>query len=161
MQAIPPPMVRRLDRTDVPLLYPLIRISLPHISLRDWIRIGRRMARPGTRVHEGILVAHYGPGRPPCAMATFRRGFDLYSGDTLTADYILTLSYTHQQKIIDALLPAMETLAREMGCDAIRTLSHSNRVLNQDATVRKLCSTSHITERTVRLDHNKEILHPS
>ncbi|WP_048850251.1 hypothetical protein [Komagataeibacter europaeus] len=154
-------MVRRLDRTDVPLLYPLIRISLPHISLRDWIRIGRRMARPGTRVHEGILVAHYGPCRPPCAMATFRRGFDLYSGDTLTADYILTLSYTHQQKIIDALLPAMETLAREMGCDAIRTLSHSNRVLNQDATVRKLCSTSHITERTVRLDHNKEILHPS
>ncbi|GCE80820.1 hypothetical protein LV478_05655 [Komagataeibacter oboediens] len=161
MQAVPPPMVRRLDPADVPLLYPLIRIALPHISMRDWIRIGRRLARSGPRVREGILVAHYGIARPPCAMATFRRGFDLYSGDTLTSDYIITLSYTQRQKIVDALIPAMETLARELGCDAIRMFSYSNRAINQDSPVRKLCSTSHITERTVRLDRNKEIVHPS
>ena len=161
VQAAPPPLVRRLAPADIPLLYPLVRMSFPHISLQEWGRIGRRLSRPAKHVREGILVAHYGTARPPCAMATFRRGFDLYSGDTLTSDYIITLSYTQRQKIMDALVPAMETLARELGCDAIRTFSYSKRVINQDSPVRKLCSTSHITERTVRLDRNKEILHPS
>ncbi|GAB6967357.1 hypothetical protein JCM25156A_13940 [Komagataeibacter kakiaceti JCM 25156] len=160
MQAAPSPLVRRLAPADVPLLYPLIRLSFPHITMREWTRIGRRMARAGKRAREGILVAHYGEARPPCAMATFRRGFDLYSGDTLSADYIIALSYAHKQQIIDALIPAMETLAREMGCRAIRTFSYSNPVANKDNTVLKLCSSSHITERTVRIERNKEIDRP-
>ncbi|GBQ44024.1 hypothetical protein ACM0P6_09640 [Komagataeibacter sucrofermentans] len=154
MQAVPPPMVRRLDPADVPLLYPLVRLSFPHLTLREWMRIGRRLARPGARARQGILVARYGDGRPPCGMATFRRGFDLCSGDTLTSDYIITLSYTGAQTIIDALLPAMETLAREWGCDAMRTITHSKPVAKPYSPVLKLCSSGNITERTVRLDHN-------
>lgn len=160
MQAVPSPLVRRLVPADVPLLYPLIRLSFPHISLREWTRIGRRMARAGKRAREGILVAHYGESRPPCAMATFRRGFDLFSGDTLSADYIIALSFAHKQQIIDALIPAMEKLAREMGCRAIRTFSYSNPMANKEDTVLKLCSTSHITERTVRIERDKQIDHP-
>ena len=160
VQAAPPPLVRRLAPADIPLLYPLVRMSFPHISLQEWGRIGRRLSRPAKHVREGILVAHYGTARPPCAMATFRRGFDLYSGDTLTADYIITLSYAHKQQIIDALLPAMEVLARELGCSAIRTFSYSNPITNRDIPVPKLCSTSHITERTVRIERNKEIDRP-
>lgn len=157
MYVMPPPMVRRLELADVPLLYPLIRISFPHITLREWVRIGRRMARSGPRMREGMLVARYGQGRPPCGMATFRRGFDLCSGDTLTSDYIVALSYTQEQQILNALLPAMETLARELGCDAIRTFSYSKPTVTRDSVVRKLCSSGHITERTVHLDRNKEI----
>ena len=158
MHASPPPTVRRLESGDVPLLYPLIRISFPHITLQEWVRIGRRLARSGPRVREGMLVARYGPARPPCGMATFRRGFDLCSGDTLTSDYIIALSYTQEQQIMNALLPAMETLARELGCNAIQTFSYSKPALNRDSMVRKLCSSGHITERTVRLDRNKQIL---
>ncbi len=152
---MPPPVhghssltVRRLGAADILVLYPLIQHAFPEMERRRWMDVGRRMSAQRKRPRQGILVAHYGTRGLPCAMATYRRDFDIRLGQVLTSDHCIVMTPGDAQHIMNAFHPAMTRLAQELGCHAMRTMQPIAKMTSQDP---KVCPADHIVERTLLL----------
>lgn len=152
---MPPPVpghssltVRRLGATDILVLYPLVQQAFPEMERRRWMDVGRRMSVQRKRPRQGILVAQYGTRGLPCAMATYRRDFDIRFGQVLTSDHCIVMTPGDAQQVIDAFHPVMTQLAQELGCRAMRTMQP---IAKMTTLPQKVCPTEHIVERTLLL----------
>ncbi|GBQ82023.1 hypothetical protein AA13595_0802 [Gluconacetobacter johannae DSM 13595] len=115
-------VVDLLRPDDIALLYPLVRSAFPAMDRSLWMRTARRAARPGPRLRQGMLVARHGAGGFPCGLISFHCDADMRFGRVLTAEHFIVLTFGDDGAVLDAFLPALDALARQARCGAVRTM---------------------------------------
>jgi hypothetical protein len=108
-----------LPARQLRLAYPLMREALPGLTLKVWMAYARRLPSQGRR-GRGILVARR-EGLPQLLGAVhYERGRDLQLGVVLRSEHFVALDLLHPQDIVVALIAGLESVAKDLQCDAIR-----------------------------------------
>ncbi|GBQ32499.1 hypothetical protein HLH34_04825 [Gluconacetobacter azotocaptans] len=115
-------VVDLLRPDDIAVVYPLVRSAFPAMDRRLWMRSARRATRPGPRLRRGMLVARHGGGGFPCGLISFHCDSDMRFGRVLTAEHFIVLTFGDHGAVLDAFLPALDALARQARCGAVRTM---------------------------------------
>ena len=136
----------KLEKIDQ--AYGLVRLTAPQISLEAWRDFARSLISPSEAPESGILTVEDDCG---CIMGLV--GYvidrDLDHGRTLLAKNLNALDGTENinQEVAFALIKAMEDLARDKRCGAIRTIIHEPEAALRDAWIIELLKNSgHHTE---------------
>ena len=109
-------------------MFPLVREAIARVTLRDWLRFAKRAANPRRAQHEGIIVVVRQPRALPCGLFVYRRENDLTRGAVLVAEHFVAVDVLDPAPVMAALVAELDTLARRLGCTAIRAMvlsSHS------------------------------------
>ncbi|MDR3464292.1 MAG: hypothetical protein P4L76_18465 [Beijerinckiaceae bacterium] len=104
--------------------YPLIREVVPTVDFKTWSRFVRRTANPRFANRSGIMVALIESRPYPSGLVAYKRDEDLRYGNVLTADHFIAFDLLDRQPIASALIAAMESMGRDLGCDTIRWNLH-------------------------------------
>ena len=111
--------------------WPLVRVGNPGLSLAQWLRFARRTIRPagsGKPRPHGVMVARR-RGRPLlCGLVCYQRVRDIACGEVLNAGHYIALDIIDPAPVLDALVGAVEALAVELGCSAVRSMVCDNQV---------------------------------
>lgn len=107
---------------DVRPLYPIIQARNPALSWTRWQAYARRVARSKKGAREGILVARRASQALPCGAVCYRIGHDLRFGRIVTVEHFIAIDLLYPQLVRSALAVALERLAVDLGCEAIRSI---------------------------------------
>ncbi len=133
--------ITRLPPNDARLAYPLVRLVDPSVELAAWLAFAR--AARGKR--RGIIVATR-LGRPyPSGMFHYCFTRDLTLGRVVTADYFVALDILDPRPLANAMVAALEALARGLACDAVRSVVRDRTSLLADC----LLANGHAPEASV------------
>lgn len=108
--------VTRLQPSAARLAYPLVRAAEPLVDLNAWLAYVR--GAEGRK--RGVMVATRAGGAFPSGMFCYACARDPALGQVMTANYIVALDILDPAPLTAALMAALEALAAELGCDAIR-----------------------------------------
>ncbi len=103
-------------------MFPLVREAIAGVTLRDWLRFAKRAANPRRAQHKGIIVVVRRPRVLPCGLFVYRRDNDLTRGAVLVAEHFVAVDVLDPEPVMTALVAELDTLARRLGCTAIRTM---------------------------------------
>lgn len=113
-QALQPPQAATV--------FPLVREVLPGLDLKAWLRFARNAARRSQSAQSGIVVAYRDQRVFPCGMFTWRREADLAHGPLLVAEHFIAVDVLDPEPVMAALVEALDRLAVQLGCAAIRSV---------------------------------------
>jgi hypothetical protein len=116
--------VQPLVLSQLRAAYPLIREVVPTVDLEAWSRFARRFANPRFANRSGIMVAMIESRPYPSGLVAYKKDEDLRYGHVLTADHFIAFDLLDRQPVASALITAMETMGRQLGCDTIRWNLH-------------------------------------
>jgi hypothetical protein len=107
---------------QVNTVFPLVREAVPGIELRAWIGFARKLTNPRRAARAGIVAVRRVPRPMPCGLFMYRHESDLAYGPILATEYFVALDVLDPAPVVRALADEMESLARRLGCAAIRAL---------------------------------------
>jgi hypothetical protein len=108
----------RLRPEAARLAYPLVRAIEPLVDLASWIAYVRRAQSE----RHGVMIATRHGCPFPSGLFCFRCSRELSPGNVITADYFVALDILDPAPLTDAMITALEKLASELHCDAIRSV---------------------------------------
>lgn len=115
-------IARPLTKRQIDQAFPLIRTIAPGLPVERWRAFAaRRVGRPGPSVAaRGIMTVQNGHGY---IHGLFSHTVDehLHHGRVLQVDTVVVLDLFDAAGVAAALIRAMESVARALGCDAIHT----------------------------------------
>ena len=118
-------VVEPLAKDQIAAAYPLIREAVPSLDLPHWTRLARRLTEPRRAAQSGILVVRRRHRRHACGLFYYRKEQDLQYGTVLVANHFVALDLLDQRPVAMALVAALERLAQDLGCRAIRSVLHA------------------------------------
>jgi hypothetical protein len=119
-------IVEPLAKHQIAATFPLIREALPKLDVAGWTRLARRLTDP-RRAHErGILVARRNQRQHACGLFYYRKELDLQHGEILMADHFVAVDLLDPRPVVAALIEALEKLAYNLECAAIRSVVHAS-----------------------------------
>lgn len=125
-----------LNANKIDQAYGLVRLAAPQISLEAWRDFANSLISPSEAPESGIVTVEDARGyiRGLVGYAIDR---DLEHGRTLMAKNFIALDGTRQarEKVAFTLIRALEALARDTGCRAIRTIVHEPQAALRDAWI--------------------------
>jgi hypothetical protein len=102
--------------------FPLVRHTLPSLTLEAWLRYARRFVRPGHDPHCGILAVRRA-GRPfPCGLVCYQEKRDLLDGPVLLAEHLVSMDLLDCAGVVRALSKRLDELARQTDCQAVHSI---------------------------------------
>jgi hypothetical protein len=117
-------IVEPLAKHQIAEAYPLIREALPKLDLKSWTRLATRLADPKRAKRCGILAVRRGE-RHASGLLYYRKEQDLKFGATLVADHFIALDLFDSRPVLAALIAALESVALDLDCAAIRSVVHA------------------------------------
>ena len=132
MPSLPLPaiVVEPLSPGQVRPAWPLVRAGNPSLTLDQWLRFGRRNARPepGAKLRpSGVMVARREPQKHLCGLVCYQKDWDMNAGPVLTAGHFVALDIIDPAPVLDALIGAMEQRAVALGCKAVRSMVYDGQ----------------------------------
>ena len=119
-------IVEPLAKNQIAAAFPLIREALPRLDLKSWTRLANRLTDPRHARKRGVLAARRA-GRPHASgLLYYRKEQDLKSGAILVANHFVALDPLDSRPVLAALIAALENLAFELDCAAIRSVVHTS-----------------------------------
>jgi hypothetical protein len=119
-------IVEPLAKDQIAAAFPLIREALPKLDIRSWTRLARDLTNPRRANRRGILAARRDQRRHASGLLYYRKERDLEDHAVLIADHFVALDLLDARPVAAALVTALERLARELGCSAIRSVVHAS-----------------------------------
>jgi hypothetical protein len=120
-------LVQPITLRDIRPLFPLMQAVEPGLQLSAWLTYAKRMTKPRAGHKTGIAVARRRGQIMPCGAVCYRLDRDLRFGSLLTAEHVVALDLLYPQAVLTALFDALDDLAAEFRCSAIRSIVHDNR----------------------------------
>jgi hypothetical protein len=120
-------LVEPITLRDIRPLFPLMQAVEPGLQLSAWLAYAKRMTKPKGGLKSGIAVARRRGQAMPCGAVCYRLDRDLRFGSLLTAEHFIALDLLYPQAVLTALFEALDGLAAELHCSAIRSIVHDNR----------------------------------
>jgi hypothetical protein len=118
--------VEMLTPDQVRSVFPLIRQVVPALDLPGWMRFARGLTRARRPELGGIVVARRPPRPFPCGLFCYRQDHDLAHGKVLIAEHFVALDLLEPEAVLAALVKELDALARQFGCDAVRSVVHGS-----------------------------------
>lgn len=117
-------IIEVLSRDQIRAVYPLVREAFPTLDLSAWLRFARQLtgARRGGQC--GIIAARRESRVFPCGLFCYRVEDDLKLGKVLVADHFVAVDLLDPASVLAALVEELDTLAKRLGCQAVRSLVH-------------------------------------
>jgi len=124
----------KLEKVDQ--AYGLVRLVAPQVSLEAWRDFARGLISPSEAPESGVLTVEDARGYI-LGLVGYVVDHDLEYGETLMAKNLIALDGTSSRKreIAFALIKAIEDLARDKRCGAIRTIVHEPEAALRDAWI--------------------------
>jgi hypothetical protein len=108
-------MPQRVDEA-----YPLARAAVPGLTLERWRRFGRdATASAGKAAHPEILLVENDHGYIQ-GLCTYHLLHDLRHGIVMVVDHLAMIDLIDGAVVAEALLAALDALARQAGCGRIQ-----------------------------------------
>jgi hypothetical protein len=116
-------IIGKLPRDQIRAVYPLVREAFPTLDLAAWLRFARQLT--GARRGQCGIVAVRREGRAfPTGLFCYRVEQDLGLGRVLVADHFVALDLLDPGAVLAALVGELDSLAKGLGCQAVRSLVH-------------------------------------
>lgn len=128
-------LIENLSRKDILSVYPLVRLTMPEIDLRNWRRFAMAATSPRRNAPAGILVARAQNQQYICGMLSYRAVPDLALGQTLEISTMAALDILHPEKVIMALLRALGPLARSQNCKRVKIIVPESGTVPEDLSL--------------------------
>lgn len=103
-------------------VFPLMREAVPGLDLKTWLRFARKITNPRRAAHGGIIVVQRRARPMPCGLFVYHRDHDLAHGPILVAEHFVAMDLLDAEPVMRALIAGLDTLARHLGCTAIRAM---------------------------------------
>jgi hypothetical protein len=113
-----------LSRDQIRSVYPLIREAVPTLDLATWLRFARQLTGTRRAGQCGIVAARREGRAFPCGLFCYRVERDLKLGKMLVADHFVAVDLLDPGAVLAALVEQLDTLAKQLGCQAVRSLVH-------------------------------------
>lgn len=113
--------VTRLQPSAARLVYPLVRAAEPLVDLPAWLAY----VRAAESRKRGVMVATRAGRAFPSGMFCYACAKDPALGLVMTANYFVALDILDAGPLAAALMTALEQLAADLRCDAIRAVVRS------------------------------------
>jgi hypothetical protein len=97
-------IIELLSREQIRAVYPLVREAVPTLDLPAWLRFARQLTGPRRGGQCGIVAARREGREFPCGLFCYRVEDDL--------------------KLGKVLIEELDSLAKRLGCQAVRSLLH-------------------------------------
>jgi hypothetical protein len=120
-------LVEPITLRDIRPLFPLMQAVEPGLQLSAWLAYAKRLTKPKAGLKSGIAVARRRGQTMPCGAVCYRLDRDLRFGSLLTAEHFIALDLLYPQAVLTALFDALDGLAAELRCSAIRSIVHDSR----------------------------------
>ena len=120
-------LVEPMTRGDIRPLFPLMRAVEPDLKLSVWLSYGRRMTLTRRGARAGIMVARRHGHSLPCGAVHYRLDRNLRYGQLLTAEHFIAIDLLYPHAVLAALVQALDLIARNCGCGAMRSILHDSR----------------------------------
>jgi hypothetical protein len=117
-------IIEVLSRDQIRSVYPLVREAVPTLDLSTWLRFARQLTgsrRPGQC---GIVAARREARLFPSGLFCYRVEDDLKLGKVLVADHFVAVDLLDPAAVLAALVDVLDSLAKRLGCQAVRSLVH-------------------------------------
>jgi hypothetical protein len=111
-----------LQQEQAPAVFPLVREAIPGLDLRAWLRFVRKACDPRRAAKEGIIVVFRNARPLPCGLFVYRRDQGLGQGPVLVAEHFVAVDLLDAEPVMQALIDELDTLAKRLGCSAIRAM---------------------------------------
>jgi len=121
-------LVEPITVADVRPLFPVMRLAEPDLNLGTWLVYCRRMTRAKAGARAGIMVARRRGHSLPCGAIHYRLDRNLRHGRLLTVEHFVALDLLYPHAVLAALFKALDGVAAECGCTAIRSILHDSGV---------------------------------
>jgi hypothetical protein len=132
-------LVEPIAPGDIRPLFPLMRAVDPELNLSAGLRYSRRMTRTKSGARAGIMVARRRGHKLPCGAVHYRLDRNLRYGQMLTAEHFIAIDLLYPHAVLAALFGALDEIATECGCNAMRSILHDSRA----DLLEKLCVAGH------------------
>jgi hypothetical protein len=117
-------IIEVLSRDQIRAVYPLVREAFPTLDLSAWLRFARQLTGTRRGGQCGIIAARREARVFPCGLFCYRVEDDLKLGRVLVADHFVAVDLLDPAAVLVALVEELETLAKRLGCQAVRSLLH-------------------------------------
>jgi hypothetical protein len=117
-------IIEVLSRDQIRAVYPLVREAFPTLDLSAWLRFARQLTGPRRGGQCGIIAARREARVFPCGLFCYRVEDDLKLGRVLVADHFVAVDLLDPGAVLAALVDELESLAKRLGCQAVRSLVH-------------------------------------
>lgn len=112
--------VKPLEPCRVDATFPIAQAAVPGLTLERWRRFAANAASPdAAAAASGIMVVENERGYIQ-GFCTYRVQRDMRLGTVFAVDDLIALDLIDSQPVAAALVDALETRARELGCAAVR-----------------------------------------
>ena len=117
-------IIEVLSPEQVRSVYPLVREAFPTLDLSGWLRFARQLVGPRRGGQCGIVAARREGRQFPCGLFCYRVEEDLKLGKVLIADHFVAVDLLDPAAVLAALVEELDSLAKRLGCQAVRSLLH-------------------------------------
>ena len=124
---LPNVLVEPITSGDIRPLFPLMHAAEPELKLSTWLSYSRRMTKAKRGARAGIMVARRRGQSLPCGAVHYRLEQNLRYGQLLTAEHFIAIDLLYPQAVLAALLEALDAIAKDCGCGAMRSILHDRR----------------------------------
>jgi hypothetical protein len=115
-------LVEPITPGDVRPLFPLMRAVEPDLKLNAWLVFCKRITKAKAGARVGIMVARRRGHRFPCGAVHYRLDRSLRHGQLLTAEHFIAIDPLYPHAVLAALFEALDGVATECGCSAMRSI---------------------------------------
>jgi len=119
-------VVEPLAKDQIAAAFPLIREAMPSLDIKSWTRLARDLTDPRRSRQRGILAARRHQRRHASGLLYYRKEHDLERGAILIADHYVAIDLLDARPVVAALITALERLAVELHCSAVRSVLHAS-----------------------------------
>lgn len=120
-------IIESLAADQIRAVYPLVREAFPPLDLASWLRFARQLTGPRRKGQSGIMAARREARVFPCGLFCYRVEDDLELGKVLVADHFVAVDLLDPAGVLVALVEELDSLARHLGCRAVRSLVHDGK----------------------------------
>lgn len=107
--------VGRMSRTDIPLVFPLLRLDDPALTPAVWRRRALRLSDPASADQKGVFLAWYGQSSGPCGAAFYAVAGGKKRRFSVRLKPVLTLGPVWP--VVRAFALTASRTASELGCE--------------------------------------------
>jgi hypothetical protein len=114
-------LTQRLEPQQLLQAYPVVRAAAPDLALSEWLAFARRHVGRGAAQERGIVTVQ-NTRRYILGLFTFRVVGDLCIKRVLQVENVIALGVGEPTPVVEALIRAAESVARERQCAAVHTI---------------------------------------
>jgi hypothetical protein len=120
--------VAPLARDQIRAVYPLIRETISGLSLPAWLRFAQGTTSSRRGGNAGIIVARREGHDFPSGLFCYRVDLDPALGKILVAEHFVAVDLLHPDDVLAALVAELDALGERLGCKAVRSIVHGERI---------------------------------